>query len=271
MKTPTRAGASARETREIRRRSDTDDHPFRYGQPVSFGLFRLSRGQRLQGKADSADEGWREAGRPGQSPALAHRACDERGLEGRWPHVLARRAHRIDRSGQGWMVCSPDARSLRPPALLPAKRRASGAATPVVFQVQGVRTRAIGDQPGHPCHESGYGDDPPHPPFQPRLKLGSPIEDVRARKTRPCGRAPLMCAAAARARPDRSGLGVPVALPGSRCILQSNGCPTGVTGMDGSENPHAVGDGGSRSRAADRYSSAASLHGAECLALTALT
>jgi len=38
--------------------------------------------------------------------------------------------------------------------------------------------------------------------------------------------------------------------------------------MDGSENPHAVGDGGSRSRAADRYSSAASLHGAECLALT---
>src|SRR2546428_1175512 len=51
---------------------------------------------------------------------------------------------------------------------------------------------------------------------------------------------------------------VPVALLGA----------TGVTGMDGSENPHAVGDGGSRSRAADRYSSAASLHGAECLALT---
>ena len=51
---------------------------------------------------------------------------------------------------------------------------------------------------------------------------------------------------------------VPVALLGA----------TGVTGKDGSENPHAVGDGGSRSRAADRYSSAASLHGAECLALT---
>ena len=60
---------------------------------------------------------------------------------------------------------------------------------------------------------------------------------------------------------------VPGALPGTRCILQSNECPTGVTDMDGSANPHHVGDGGSRSRAAARYSSAASLHGAECLAL----
>jgi len=74
MKTPTRAGASARETQGIRCRSDTDDHPFRYSQPVLFGLFRLSCGQRLQGKADSNDEGRREAGRPGQSPVLAHRA-----------------------------------------------------------------------------------------------------------------------------------------------------------------------------------------------------
>src|SRR5881296_1147743 len=79
-----------------------------------------------------------------------HRARDERGLEGRWPHVLARRAHRIDRSGQWWMVCrvpvafqiatGDDARSLRPPALLPAKICACGAATPVVLQVQGVMT-----------------------------------------------------------------------------------------------------------------------------------
>jgi len=61
------------------------------------------------------------------------------------------------------------------------------------------------------------------------------------------------------ARPSRPR--VPVALLGA----------TGVTGMDGSENPHDVGDGGSRSRAAARYSSAASLHGAECLALTAWT
>jgi len=35
------------------------------------------------------------------------------------PHVLARRAHKIDRSGQGLMVCSPDARSLRLPGHLP--------------------------------------------------------------------------------------------------------------------------------------------------------
>jgi len=41
-----------------------------------------------------------------------------------------------------------------------------------------------------------------------------------------------------------------------------------ASGKDGSENPHAVGDGGSRSGAAARYSSAASKHGAECLALT---
>ncbi|MGH7235694.1 MAG: hypothetical protein ACREIO_04860 [Nitrospiraceae bacterium] len=41
-----------------------------------------------------------------------------------------------------------------------------------------------------------------------------------------------------------------------------------ASGKDGSENPHDVGDGGSRSGAAARYSSAASTHGAECLALT---
>ena len=48
---------------------------------------------------------------------------DERGLEGRWPHVLARRAHRIDRSGQGWIVCSPDARSLTLPGHPPEEQR----------------------------------------------------------------------------------------------------------------------------------------------------
>src|SRR5206468_6499015 len=75
---------------------------------------------------------------------------EEEHEEGGLASLLARRAHRIDRSGQGWMVCSPDARSLRPPALLPASRRACGAATPVVLQVQGMMTRAIGDQPGTP-------------------------------------------------------------------------------------------------------------------------
>src|SRR6059036_1595951 len=54
---------------------------------------------------------------------LAHRARAGRGLEGRWPHVLARRAHRIDRSGQWWTVCSPDARSLRRPGHLPEEQR----------------------------------------------------------------------------------------------------------------------------------------------------
>ena len=43
-------------------------------------------------------------------------------------------------------------------------------------------------------------------PFQPRPQPECTHEAVRARKTRPCGGAPLMCAAAARARPDRFGL-----------------------------------------------------------------
>ncbi|MGH7250709.1 MAG: hypothetical protein ACREIK_02540, partial [Nitrospiraceae bacterium] len=37
MKTPTRAGHGQGKTREIRRRSDTDDHPFGYRQPVLCG------------------------------------------------------------------------------------------------------------------------------------------------------------------------------------------------------------------------------------------
>src|SRR5437867_638499 len=169
-----------------------------------------------------------------------------------------------------WMVCrvpvvlqiatGDDARSLRPPALLPAKRRACGAATPIVLQVQGVMTRAIGDQPGHPCHESRHGDDPPRPALPALARSGCTNKAVRARKTRPCRRAPLMCAAAAPARSDRPGLGYPVALLGA----------TGVTGVDGSENaPNSdLGVGGRRSGAAAHYSSAASPHGAECLALT---
>src|SRR5881396_863490 len=73
------------------------------------------------------------------------------------PAVLAHRAHRIDRSGQGWMVCrvpvavqiatGDDARSLRPPALLPATKRACGAATPIVLQVERVMTRAVAARP----------------------------------------------------------------------------------------------------------------------------
>ncbi|MGH7207757.1 MAG: hypothetical protein ACREIL_00070, partial [Nitrospiraceae bacterium] len=43
-------------------------------------------------------------------------------------------------------------------------------------------------------------------PFQHRPQPGCTPEAVRAKKTRPCGGAPLMCAAAARARPDRFGL-----------------------------------------------------------------
>src|SRR3989449_9698945 len=50
---------------------------------------------------------------------LAHRARKGGRVVARPPHVLARRAHRIDRSGQGWIVCSPDARSLRRPGHLP--------------------------------------------------------------------------------------------------------------------------------------------------------
>src|SRR5437867_9810311 len=40
-----------------------------------------------------------------------------------------------------------DARSLRPPALLPATKRACGAATPIVLQVERVMTRAVAARP----------------------------------------------------------------------------------------------------------------------------
>src|SRR5437867_162111 len=43
-------------------------------------------------------------------------------------------------------------------------------------------------------------------PFLARPQSGCMQEAVRARKTRLCGGAPLMCAAATRARPDRFGL-----------------------------------------------------------------
>jgi len=43
-----------------------------------------------------------------------------------------------------------------------------------------VMTRAIGDQPGHPSHDSRHGDDPSRPAVQPRLG--------RDARTRPSGR-----------------------------------------------------------------------------------
>ncbi len=62
----------------------------------------------------------------------------------------------------------------------------------------------------------------------------------------------LLFAAAGRARPDQPG-------------------PWAQTGLD-REPPHSdAGDGGSRSRAAARYSSVASLHGAGALAPTEST
>jgi hypothetical protein len=59
----------------------------------------------------------------GLASLLAHRARKSGHVVARQPHVLARRAHRIDRSGQGWMVCSPDARSLRLPGHQPDDQR----------------------------------------------------------------------------------------------------------------------------------------------------
>src|SRR5256885_5883666 len=61
--------------------------------------------------------------------------------------VLARGAHRIDRSGQGWMVCRV------PVALL----------TATVDDARSLRL------PGHPCHELRESGDPPRAsPFLPR-------------------------------------------------------------------------------------------------------
>ena len=46
----------------------------------------------------------------------------ERGLEGRWPHVLAQRALKSFGRWRQRIERSLHARSLRPPALLPPKR-----------------------------------------------------------------------------------------------------------------------------------------------------
>jgi len=70
---------------------------------------------------------------------LAHRALKSGQVVARPPHVLARRAHRINRSGQGWMVCSPDARSLRLPGHQPEEQRKAQAVLgcPLVCQFSG--------------------------------------------------------------------------------------------------------------------------------------
>ena len=91
-------------------------------------------------------------------------------------------------------------------------------------------------------------------PFLARPQSGCMQEAVRARKTRLCGGAPLMCAAAARARPDRFGLleqagadrrtpaggwGEPE--PGRRS-LQQRGEParSGMPRPDGLEMTHTI-------------------------------
>ena len=110
------------------------------------------------------------------------------------------------------------------------------------------KMRAVGDQAGHPGHESREGDDPPRPALP-----GSASAGVHAR-----GR---------QGEEDATLRGSPA---GVRSGGPSEARPSrpAASGMDGSENPHHVGDGGSRRRAAARYGSAASLHGAECLTLT---
>src|SRR5213594_1681456 len=77
-----------------------------------------------------------------------HRVRDERGLEGRWPHVLARRAHKINLDYLNSGRCSPDARSLRPPALLPP--------TNCNGSMQEMMTRAIRASSATPLGE-GFG------------------------------------------------------------------------------------------------------------------
>src|SRR2546427_8145436 len=82
-------------------------------------------------------------------PVLAHPAHKNGHMVARQPHVLARRAHRIDRSGQGWMVCSPDARSLRLPGHQPDEPRQDQAVPgyPLLSSMQRVMTRTVESSP----------------------------------------------------------------------------------------------------------------------------
>ncbi|MGH7409469.1 MAG: hypothetical protein ACREJ6_00170, partial [Candidatus Methylomirabilis sp.] len=102
-------------------------------------------------------------------------------------------------------------------------------------------------------------------PFQPRPEPGSTIEAVGARVTRPCGGAPLVCRGPV-APLDATGDATRALHPLQRT---SNGYPTASGCRTRPERigepgvPIALamlmghGDGGSRSRAAARYSSAA--------------
>jgi hypothetical protein len=71
---------------------------------------------------------------------LAHHARDERGLEGRWPHVLARRVHRkVGRGGRA-ALC---ARAPRTQDLLVPGLGGWCAGDPLLFRLQRVMTRAV--------------------------------------------------------------------------------------------------------------------------------
>src|SRR5688572_13797134 len=61
-----------------------------------------------------------------------------------------------------------------------ASRTSESAGYLLLFEMQRVMTRAIGDQPGHPCHEFRDGAGSSRPPFQ-----SQPQGDTR---TRPSGR-----------------------------------------------------------------------------------
>jgi len=126
----------------------------------------------------------------GQAASRARASrTQERGAGRQGCPLCSRTAHSgLIRSGHRRMECrvpvalltatGGDARSLRLPGHQPEKKRKDHAvpACPLLCQ------------------------------FQPRPEPGSPIQAGRARLTRPRGRAPLMCAAVTRARPDHFGL-----------------------------------------------------------------
>src|SRR5439155_24300186 len=74
-------------------------------------------------------------------------------LCGRVAPVLARRAHKKEGWGGRAARC---ARAPRTQDLLVPGLGGWSAGYPLLFRLQRVMTRAIGDQPGHPCNESRF-------------------------------------------------------------------------------------------------------------------
>jgi len=146
------------------------------------------------------------------NPRARASRTQERGAGRQGCPLCSRTAHSgLIRSGHRRMECSVDARNEGQPSHPPPENiRWMVCRVPVaLLTATGDDARSL-RRPGHQPEKKRKDHAVPACPllcqFQPRPEPGSPIQAGRARLTRPRGRAPLMCAAVTRARPDHFGL-----------------------------------------------------------------